>query len=392
MPRPSSPAARQTLGAALDPRSNALNAIRLALAVIVIGWHAFPLTGSDITIGPLRQLLSRISVDGFFTISGYLIVSSWMRRPHWKSFLVARVLRIFPAFWVSLIVTAAVIAPLSTVVSRGSLPPHFWRGAGSYVISNAALWVNQYPIAATPDHVPYPGVWNGSMWTLAWEFLCYLGVLALGLTALLRRTWVLPALFLLAEVGVLVTSYGPVGNFYLRTGARFGIMFLAGGLLWQFRDRLPVSPAVIVAAAGVVTGSLFLSDYRVLAAVPVAYLLLILGAYGRHRLLQLRNDFSYGTYIFAFPMQQVLATAGGWSLGVPVFAVLSVLVTAPPAVASWFLVEKPALGLKHHRRARTVQDLAVADGDRSSNQPAAGAATPGRRPEPATRPGTSAES
>lgn len=95
-----------------------------------------------------------------------------MRTPDWRRYLRARVLRIMPAFWVCLAVTALVIAPLTTGA--------FGQDNLGYIAKNAALWVFQYDIAGTPAGVPYDAVWNGSLWTLAWEFSCYLGVMLLG--------------------------------------------------------------------------------------------------------------------------------------------------------------------------------------------------------------------
>ena len=340
---------RPTLGERFDPRHNALNLIRLCLAVLVIVWHSFPLTGHDVGFAPLRQLLGRISVDAFFAISGYLIVSSWLRRPSWRSFLRARVLRIMPAFWVSLLVTAFVIAPIGALLERGVLGHDFWSSASSYVWRNSLLWVNQYGIDQTPVAVPFPAVWNGSMWTLAWEFLCYLGVLALGLLGLFRFRSTIWVLFSAALLGVLATSYGPLHNFYIATAAHFGVMFLAGALVLQVQDRLPLTPTVMGLAVVAILASAWLPDYRLLAALPVAYLMIALGAIGRHPRLELRTDLSYGTYIFAFPMQQLLASTGAVALGVSGFAILSILATLPVAAASWFGVERPALRLKGRR-------------------------------------------
>ena len=96
--------------------------------------------------------------------------------------------------------------------------------------------------------------------------------------------------------------------------------------------------------------SALLPDYRVVSAFPLAYLMIGLGALGRSRWVQARQDLSYGTYIFAFPLQQLLAGFGLWKLGVPMFALVSVLVTLPVAAASWFGIERPALRLKSSRR------------------------------------------
>lgn len=341
-----------TIATGLDPRRNALNAIRLALALLVIVWHSFPLTGDRVAFGPLAQLMGDFSVDGFFAISGFLIVQSWTRTPKVLTFLRARVLRIFPAFWVSLLVTALVIAPLSLILRGQAFPVGFWHDAGRYVLRNWLLWVNQYPIAHTPTDVPYPGVWNGSMWTLAWEFLCYLGVLALGVVGFLRRRWVVPALFVLALAGVWVSALGIVDNFFVTNGSRFGVMFLAGALLFRFRNRIPLRGWLIVCSAVVVAAASWLPSYLMFAAPALAYLMIGLGALGRHPRLRFRNDLSYGCYIFAFPMQQLLASLGLWRWGPAVFAPAGMIVTLCVATGSWFLVERPSLRLKGGPRRR----------------------------------------
>lgn len=343
-------AARETasdaFSAVFDPRQNALNALRLLLAVSVILWHSFPITGRDIGFAPLRQLLSHVGVDGFFTISGFLIVSSWVRAPRTATFLRARVLRIFPGFWASLVVTAAVIGPLVLVATGEGLVGGYWRDAVSYVGRNAGLWVAQYDIAGTPAGVSFPGVWNGSMWTLFWEFLCYLAVLGLGLTRLLQRRFTVPAAFVVLTLTTLATAYGPIDNYWLTLGSRFGLPFVAGALVYHYRDRIPVRGRFLALAAVLVLASCWLPDYRVVAALPLAYLMLSVGALGRHPRLRFRQDLSYGTYIYAFPLQQALALAGAARLGVLLFAVASLALTLPFAAASWFGIEKPALRLK----------------------------------------------
>jgi peptidoglycan/LPS O-acetylase OafA/YrhL len=351
-----------TLAATFDPRANALNLIRLLLAVFVIIWHAFPLSGADIESGPVRQIVSRISVDGFFAISGFLIVSSWMRHPRWGTFLRARVLRIFPAFWVCLVLTAAIFAPAAVLIRGAAFPDDFAGDALGYVLRNAPLRVAQFDIAGTPEDVPHAAVWNGALWTLAWEFACYVGVLVIGLTGLLRRRVTLPALFVLAVLGVLATAYGPVGSTSAAIACRLGVMFLAGALIYRFQDRIPVSGALIVASVGVVIGAAFLSEYSALGALPIAYLVITLGALGKNPRLRVRNDLSYGIYIYGFPIQQLLATVGVTAWGIPAYALVSIASTLPFAAASWFLIEKPALRFKGiSRRPETVQEAAVAD-------------------------------
>lgn len=167
------------------------------------------------------------------------------------------------------------------------------------------------------------GVWNGSLWTLWWEFLCYLVVLALGLTRVLRFRVTVPLAFVVCLVVMVLSDLGVVHNFYLVNGARFGIMFAAGALIQQFQRLLPARWWLVGVAALVIAGSDFLPDYRMIAALPLAYVLITVGALVKVRRLRLENDVSYGMYIYAFPVQQVLACAGLSALGVPLFATLA---------------------------------------------------------------------
>lgn len=286
-------------------------------------------------------------------------MASWERTPDWLRFVRARVLRIMPAFWVCLIATAGVIAPLTVGAFSGANV--------TYVLKNAALWIFQYDIAGIPTGIPYEGVWNGSLWTLAWEFLCYLGVLLLGVTGLLRRRVTLPVLFILAPVGAGVTTMGWVENDYAVLASRFGVMFLAGAIVWKFRDSVPVSGSVALGAGVLVAASAFIPNYRILAALPVAYLVLLAGAVLRSPRLRLRNDISYGVYIYAFPIQQVLALWGAYELGIGAYAVLASLGTIPLALLSWFLVEKPVMRL-NKRPSRTDTEHAHPRADEQSSK------------------------
>lgn len=349
-----------TLEKTFNPKLNGLNAIRLLLAVSVIVWHSFPLTGARHTPPLVTQLLGEGGVDGFFAISGFLIVSSWMRRPHWWQYLQARFLRILPGFWVCLIVTAFVIAPIGVTLSGHAISNAFVQHSAMYVAKNASLRITEFGISGTPTGVPYPGVWNGSLWTLWWEFLCYLGVLVLGLSRLLTFRITIPAIFAGCLAVAMCADAHLLSNFYLVNGSRFGLMFAAGALVYQLRRRLPARWPLVAVAAGLTVAACALPDYRVLAALPLAYMVITAGALVKIRRLRFENDISYGTYIYAFPLQQVLASAGLYALGVPLFAVAAVVLVLPVAALSWYAVEKPAMRLKHAHllRAKAIAPLA----------------------------------
>lgn len=357
-----------SLGAAFDSRNNALNAWRLAMAMGVILWHSWLITGRQVTFEPAHQLLRDVWVDGFFAISGFLITRSWLRRPRLRDYLVARGLRLLPAFWVCLIVVAFVIAPIAVGIQGGSYGTILSSNAPfDYVLGNSALMVKLNDIAGTPLGVPRPGEWNSSLWTLYWEALCYLAVAILGVVGLLRRRWLIPVLFALAlwwstrlpSMSAVVEAppgEGPpidaATQLLIAQGAaaRFAVMFLAGALLYQVRDAIPARWSLVAASVTIVLAASLLPDYRVVAAFPLAYALVVSGALIRHPRMRLPTDLSYGVYIYAFPIQQLLVICGLAWLAPPAFAVVAAAATLPLAALSWFLVEKPAMSLKDRLR------------------------------------------
>ncbi len=230
----------RSLHDAFDRNLNALNALRLLLAIGVISWHSFALTGRTVQWAPLAQILGQVWVDGFFAISGFLILGSWMNNPSPVRYLRARCLRILPAFYVCLIVTAAVIAPIGIVRSGEGAAPYTFDSV-TYVTKNAALWIFQFDISGSPRGVPYPGAWNGSLWTLFWEFLCYVAVLVAGVVGLLRYRSTIALAFVGSWVAVLLATAGIVDGENFGHVGRFSLAFTAGALVYQYRRALPLS-------------------------------------------------------------------------------------------------------------------------------------------------------
>ncbi|MDV3130405.1 acyltransferase [Mycobacterium sp. 21AC1] len=363
-------AAGSKLGQVFDPRNNALNAWRLVLATSVILCHSWPLTGHRIPYKPVEQLLEQVGVDGFFAASGFLITASWLRNPRLRDFAIARALRIFPGLWVCLAIIAFVIAPLSVMIQGGSVSDLMASHAPlEYLLNNAVLNVYYAGIDGTPRGVPWAGVWNGSIWTLVFEMICYIAVAVLGVVGLLKRRWVIPSIFVLMLCATAWLSYP---TFAMQTipqmVARFAVMFAAGALLYQYRDAIPARWSLVAVSIVLVLASGLLTNYRVIGALPLAYAVIVSGALVHRKRLNLRNDLSYGVYIYAYPIQQLLVVLGLASLGPFPFFVVATVATVPLAALSWFVVEKHALKLKSRltkRRTGPVGELPSVPADRS---------------------------
>lgn len=336
---------RRVLGDLLDSRDNALNLLRLILASAVIVGHVAPNGGFGVS---RWESAGDIAVNGFFTVSGFLVMGSRMRLP-FQDYLWRRVARIYPGFLVCLVVTAVGFAPLSTLITGQSMSP---GSALAYVLGNLAIVITQHDIPHTLDHAAYPEAWNGSLWTLSYEVAAYLAAGALLTAAWVRRhaTTVLTVLLAGASVAVLVGSW-PI---QVENAARLAAFFLAGMLLRSCRAALPLHGGLAALALVVNVAMIGWAPAHVMHALtplPMAYLLLWAGVTLPWRFGN-TNDISYGVYIYAFPCQQLLAMAGATRWGPVVYGVISLAVTLVPATLSWFVVERPALRLSHSARRR----------------------------------------
>ena len=242
--------------AIFDQRENNIDFVRIVLALLVILSHSYPLTLGHERSEPFMLLSrgqvtgGRIAVDLFFILSGFLISASYERSSSAVSFLRKRVARIYPGIILVSLVTLVLFAPLAHArVEGASLVAKILNVAGNTL--RLAEWKYSGAFASNPA----PGVINGSLWSIYYEFWCYIGVLALGLTGLLRSKKVLAVLFGASIVVSLLFAYfrwhlsgGIVGEVlgYPPFWARLLPMYLAGVVFYRFRDLIPVSRAAVV--------------------------------------------------------------------------------------------------------------------------------------------------
>lgn len=339
-------------GKPLDPRNNSLNLIRLVLALMVLFAHSFYIVGDGTGPGFKGENLGGWAVAGFFGISGYLITGSRFNN-RLGTYLVHRVARIIPAFIVCLVAMAAIFAPVAYHVQHGSLHGFFQTPTTplNSIFANLFLRIQSYDIAGTPSGVPYPRAWNGSLWTLYYEFLCYLVIAILGSIAIVKRSpWPLLVAFALSVmVWANLSKIEPYiqGNPDFALLARLLPYFLGGAVVKVFSRYIGLSWQGAVIAAAVASFSVFSFDGfgNQLAAPFIAYLILWISTWLPSPQLISRHDVSYGSYIYAFPVQQILAVFGAYHWGVWWFSLVALLVTLVPATASWLLIERPVMNM-----------------------------------------------
>lgn len=363
----------QSLGEAFDPRANSLGFLRFVLALFVLITHSFPLGGFHGGRDPMwgwtrdQESLGGFAVGGFFVISGFLITRSLASTPSLRNFLWRRCLRILPGFWVCLLVTAFVFGPVAWVMEHDGIDGYLGAAptAFEYVRSNFWVSIHQYQIAGLLSDTPYGRsgalAFDGSLWTLIYEIKCYLGLAALGALGLVHgcRQFVVA---LLASVWLVQlanrVSPGSSGRalsvFQDPQVAILSMAFLLGAVLYLYRDSIPMTAAGAAAAASVLVASIWLHWYPVFGPLALGYLWFWLAVRLPLRHFSDRADVSYGLYIYAFPVQQMVALAGWNRFGFVPYVLICVAITLVLATASWFLVEKPCLRLKNLRLSHMV--------------------------------------
>lgn len=338
----------------MQGRDNNFNLLRIVAASAVLVTHSFALSTGTGESEPLRASLGltmgQMAVDTFFVTSGFLVTASLLGRSGVLEYAIARALRIFPALLVMLLLTVFVLGPVFT---SQPLAAYFTQGgAYKYLLKCATLVFGvAYTLPGVFEANPYKEAVNGSLWSMPYEIRMYI-FLALGWVAMraVRRTepkraygWVLGAAALGLLALVLVRQPGE-GAFL-----KLFYMFAAGAAMHAFRQRIRLSHAVFAAcAAALVGGALagptpFYVAYVLTLPYVLMYLVYVPG--GVVRRFNALGDYSYGIYIYAFPLQQaLLALVPG--LGPYGLMAGSGVLTLACAWASWHFIEHRALDAK----------------------------------------------
>ena len=356
-------------------KRNNFNAIRLAMALAVVWSHSFALGIGTEDSEPISQLLGNVYNAGnlavltFFAVSGFLITDSYIRSENWKIYLRNRVARIYPGYLVAVAVCSFIVVPL---FSTG----FYWNSAHVLPMLSNVFLKGYIP---TSDAFG-GGAVNGSLWSISYEFWCYIGILGLGITGLLKRRMIFPVIafvVIVVRIWLDLTGRRPAGVLQPLIGMAyfwFNVLppFLLGAAFLLYRDSIPRSRWLLAALilCTIAASHLPIDDLhrtvitRTLMPLTLAYTTLYV-AFSSIRLpnVTLYGDFSYGTYLYAFPIQQMLRVEMDTRASLPMYAILSAILSVLAGVASWWLVERWFLALaKRSRRTAplTTEEALVA--------------------------------
>lgn len=331
-----------------DHRGNNFDLLRLIAAFFVLVSHSFGILGKGLQqpglwINGIFIIPSDIGLFIFFTISGYLVTQSFFNSSSYTHYLWKRFLRIVPA----LVVVNIVCIVMGGLIS--SLPAKEYYGDKStwtYLFTNSSLIANQYNLPGVFTTLDNSSI-NSSLWTILVEVRFYIVLMIAGLLSMLNRKWLVLTFFIFFEA---LRVYMNVNNLeikgiYTDVYFTYGTYFFLGTVFYCFKDAFSFKwfyAIILLAIAFLTTNTLI---QHITQACFISYTILIIGK--SKAVIKIRGyDFSYGLYLYAFPVQQLLLLYFGDSINPWLHVLLSTFTSLVLAALSWFFIEQPALKQK----------------------------------------------
>uniref|UniRef100_I2Q3D5 Putative acyltransferase n=1 Tax=Desulfovibrio sp. U5L TaxID=596152 RepID=I2Q3D5_9BACT len=337
-------------------RDNNFNLLRFIAAFLVLLSHSFALAIGTSEAEPLRASIGMtpgtIAVDIFFITSGFLVTRSLLTRRKISDFIVSRALRIYPGLIVSVVLTLFLCGLVFHLHDLGSYLSD--DKTLTFLTQNCiSLFSTAFTLPGVFTDNPFPNAVNGSLWTLPLELRMYASLIIIWLIVLYFSKFQpdsLKVCFTTIPIILLILYYKDCGfKFQENCLLRLVFLFYCGALYYIWREKIPInwlifSIALSLLLAAAFSGSaLFFPIYML--SLPYLILFLAYVPAGFIRRYNSYGDYSYGIYIYAFPVQQMIAF---WLKPVSVLRVflLSALISFVFAFLSWHLVEKRFLSLK----------------------------------------------
>ena len=354
--------------------------LRIFLALSVVAWHSFNLAkdGIDLEHVHIAWFAGYAILFTFFALSGFLIAGS-AQRLSLPNFLINRGLRIFPALVVEVLLSAFILGLIFTSLA----PLEYLSRPETYRYLTNIVGLMNFRLPGVFEHNELPLV-NYSLWTVPYEFACYLIMSAfMSFGALRRPVLIIAFTAILSIAGLAMVLHGvtpPPANegsfgkalysFFADRGSRLLVAFMLGIAAYLLRYRIPYSHfgfglCVVFLFAIAIAGPrdwLGIPLLNVVASAPLVYVMAYLGASPLPLPAFLHErDYSYGIYLYGMPIQQMMI-----SLFPGVTSPVSQLALAIPCIVgfaalSWHLVELPIL--RQRRRFSFVARVRVVDDD-----------------------------
>jgi peptidoglycan/LPS O-acetylase OafA/YrhL len=381
----------ETIGSRLDATKGVapgFDFLRIFLALSIVGWHVNAIVTGDLSYNslPFVWVYGYFTLAAFFGLSGFLIAGSALRLTL-KNFLINRGLRIIPALAVEIFLSALILGPIFTSLAMSD----YFGSAGTWhYFTNIFGWINYVLPGVFKDHPT--DIVNNTLWTVPHEIGCYIIMSALMVTGFVRKPWVVAAGAIavvaiglgLAAAGVTEQSTGAakvLNVLFVGKASRLYVCFILGIFFYLVRHRLPYSWPLFGVSVAVCLGIGALpqpggTNYplmNLILAVPMCYITAFIGVTRIWTPEFLRKgDYSYGIYLYGWPLQQMLVALLPDQKSLPLHFLTVVPLVLAFAALSWHFIEKPILALR--KRFSFMARVRLAEGEAAAapaaNKPA----------------------
>jgi peptidoglycan/LPS O-acetylase OafA/YrhL len=327
-----------------DGRPSGFDYMRLVLAIGVICWHVAVTSYGDLAQEKVWNSVWWIPfgliLPMFFALSGFLVAGSLERCKTLFMFLGLRVIRIVPALAVEVLISALIIGPLFTIEP---LRAYFTSSEFAHYFLNI-LGDIHYRLPGVFTGNPHDMV-NGQLWTVPYELICYVTLAGLAILNVVKdRKKILYFLIFIYAAQACHTVIHPRLENGLASGWSLVMIFLSGIVIYKFKDKVLWDARLFAVClmASVILISIPNGDR--FYGLPIAYITVYMGLFNpRRQKLLLSGDYSYGLFLYGFPIQQACVALGfaryNWYMNI----LAAVPIAFAIAATSWWLVEKPAL-------------------------------------------------
>lgn len=173
----------------LKKENNNLDLIRIVAAIMVIIGHSYFLANAHGSTDPINSIFhftysGSLAVKIFFFVSGLLVTNSIIKTKNAFNFIISRFFRIYPAFALTILITAYIIGPIFSGMNYYNYMHDKWLDY--YVINNLIMQINYNLPGLFGGNIHRLAV-NGSLWTIPYEINSYLVLLAAFMVGALQN-------------------------------------------------------------------------------------------------------------------------------------------------------------------------------------------------------------
>ena len=338
---------------------NNFNFIRLIASIMVVFSHSFYIFSKQ-SKDPLHVISGGVYTFGnvgvyiFLIVSGYLISQSIQNSTSIINFIWRRIIRIFPALWVMILISVFFLGPL---ITNDSIYNYFESKGNYQFLKNLFLFIpNNFKIPSVFNLNPI-GTFNGCLWTIAYEVFFYILLVVVFMSSLFKFRFILLFQWLLFVIiqfylgdKIYIYSYTSplLLNLNIEHCFRLLIFFESGVIIYLFKDIFDSKHFIFkYLILSFLTCVFFQVSNLTIDLILPPFIIYFSISNNKFSFVEKYGDYSYGIYLYGYIVQQFIVSRKIEFMNEYFLFLFSIISTLVLAYFSWNYIEKPSLKLKN---------------------------------------------